>query len=55
MRASRESGGNALLQCSQVGRSSSTEGPRLLRHETDAFYVFETHRSMPGRSHFGVL
>src|SRR6476619_7214978 len=54
MRASRESGGNALLQCSQVGRSSSMEGPRLPRNETDAFYVFETHGSMPGRSHFGV-
>ena len=48
MRASRESGGNALLQCSQVGRSSSIEGPRLLRSKTDAFYVVEMRGSMPG-------
>ena len=46
-----------MLQCSQVGRSSSMEGPCLLRNETEAFYVVETLGSMARRacSHLGVL
>ena len=46
MRASGESGGNDLLQCSQVGRSSSMTG--LLHHGIVAhlFYVFESRGSM---------
>ena len=41
-----------MLQCSQVGRSSSMEGPCLLRNETDPFYVVETLGSMARRNLF---
>ncbi len=46
MRASGESGSNGLLQCSQVGRSSSMSG--LLRQGVVAclFYVFKSGGSM---------
>lgn len=48
MRASSECGGNDLLQCSQVGRSSSMAG--LLRFEIVVwlFYVFKSGGSMGG-------
>jgi len=47
MRASVESGGNALLQCSQVGRSSRRESSIICKkHQAGTFYVAERDGSM---------
>ena len=46
MRASSESGGNDLLQCSQVGRSSNMMGLLRLGIVACTFYAFESEGSM---------
>lgn len=46
MRASGEAGGNGLLQCSQVGRSSSMTDLRRVGLVDGVFYVFKPHGSM---------
>ncbi len=46
MRASDESGGNDLLQCSQVGRSSSITGLLRFGIVVRRFYVVESGGSM---------